>query len=172
MYKSFLHSGITIYARARGIPPAIDKIFISCVLSGHVRISPFLSLSPSSYLSFYLSLCLRLRNRARMTEQSNRLLNKRCRPTCRAALFVVFLFSRLLRDAEPSEKYTTSDNMCIRWTSITSAWWNLSDLHSAFRLTPVFTFNFDCVIVFTFALERRFFIFSHIRPQRATPLVD
>jgi len=53
MYKALPHS-VAIYARAGEISPAIDKIFISCVLSEY-RQNLSLSLAPSSYLSFHLS---------------------------------------------------------------------------------------------------------------------
>lgn len=133
------------------------------------RVRQNLSLS----LSLFLSLCFCLRNRARMTEQSNRLLNKRCRPTCRTALFAVLLFFHLCRDAR-TEKYMTSDT-CIRWTSITSAWWNLSQVPyiSVFRLTSmrllIFTFDFHYVIVFT--LENRFFFLTGTSGWNEKPLI-
>jgi len=112
--------------------------------------SESLPFSRPVFLSVFPSLCLtRLRNWARMTEQSNRLLNKRCRPTCRAVYRV-----SVLSPAPRREKYMTSDSVCtpneryVRMTKSQSV--PRHRLSAYFNVTLIFTFNFDYVIIVTF----------------------
>lgn len=177
IYIKLLHSGSAIYARAGGIPPAIDKIFISCVLSGYVRISPL------SLFSIHLSISLlRLRNRARMTEQSNRLLNKRCRPTCRAPrcvrrVSVLSLAPARRANRRKNKRVTTSDGTRVtlnkRYVRMMKPQSSIARCLSAYlNKTVILAFNFDYVIVVAFTPERRRFFISANTSGRQTRARD